>query len=530
MKNFTKSLLMFLLMLSAKAYSQPILNSLPVIVDTTPTIFLDFDGHYVTGTTWNGGQPINCVSANFTDAQITEMFNRVAEDFRPFNLNITTDSTKFLAAPLNRRMRIIITTTSAWKPGVGGVAYIGSFTWNNDAPAFVFPDRLSMATRYTAECISHESGHTLGLAHQSTWSQNGNSCTLVDQYAPGVGDGQTSWAPIMGNSYYRNMTGWNNGPTNYGCTYVQDNLTMITSQNGFSYRTDDYTSNLNGVVTPVNSSFAIEGIISTNADEDAFKYTLTQSAAIHIEVTPFRLSTENAAANVDLKLELYNAAKQLIRTYDPIAAMNLTIDTTLNSGTYYMVVSGTGNANTAGYGSIGSYSMTGSGGPLPIHDISLNGTVNNSKHNLTWSIIADEPIKSQVLEVSTDGSDFKSLSNVNALQKKFEYTPFTSGTYYYRLKATSIINQVAYSNVTVLKSNNKAQQLFSVSTLIQNEISVNAFDSYDYIITDANGRMIKRGKGMAGNNRIDMANNASGMYIIQLLSKTSKQTERIIKQ
>ena len=530
MKNLSKFLIILLLVSGAKAYSLPILNSLPNSNATTPTIYLDFDGHSVIGTPWNGGQPLFCVSANFTNLQITEMFNRVSEDFRPFALNITTDSIKFLAAPMNRRMRIIITTTSAWKPGVGGVAYIGSFTSGNDVPAFVFPDRLGMAPRYTAECISHESGHTLGLAHQSTWNGTGPNCALIDPYALGSGEGQTSWAPIMGNSYYRNMTGWNNGTTNYGCNNIQDNLTTITSQNGFSYRTDDYTENLNAPVTPINSSFALNGVIATNTDKDAFQYNLTQNAVIHLEAIPFRLNPENTAANLDMKLELYNASRVLIRTYDPIDQMHLTIDTTLNSGTYFMVVSGTGNANTQGYGSIGSYTMTASGGPLPIHDITLNGSVNSSKHNLNWSIIADEPIKSQVIEVSTDGLKFKSLSSVNALQKKFEYTPFANGTYYYRLKATSVINQVAYSNVTVLKSNNKAQSLFSVSTLIQNEISVNAHDSYDYLITDANGRMIKRGKGMGGNNRIDMTSNASGMYIIQLLSRTSKQTERIIKQ
>lgn len=534
MKNLTKSFILALLLLTAKAYSQqPVLNSLPsdqIIPNVTPTIFIDFDGHRVTSSHWNGGLPINCASPNFTDAQIIEMFNRVSEDFRPFNLNITTDSTKFLTAPYNRRTRIIVTTTSAWRPNVGGIASIGSFTTGNDVPAFVFPDRLAMHPRYTAECISHESGHTLGLAHQSTWIQNGNNCTLEQQYALGSGEGQTSWAPIMGNSYYKNMTGWNEGPTNYGCNYYQDNLTIITSQNGFTYRPDDYNSDLSGFVTPVASSFSVNGIISTNVDEDAFKYTLTQGSAIHIEATPFRLSTENAAANVDLRLDLLNASGALIRTYDPIHQMNIVVDTTLASGTYYMVLSGTGNANTAGYGSIGSYTMTASGGPLPIHDIALTGSASNSKHNLNWTIIADEPIKSQVLEVSTDGSEFKPLSIVNAQQKKFEYTPYVGGTYYYRLKATSVINQVAYSNVTILKSNNKAQQTFAVSTLIQNEISVNAFDGYDYTISDANGRMIKRGKGQPGNNRIDMTNNASGMYIIQLLSKTSKQTERIIKQ
>ena len=140
MKNhFTALLYGTALLLSFNAYSIPKLNSFP---SASATIFLDFDGHYVSSSVWNGGNPFTCVASGMTDIQITETFNRVSEDYRPFNINITTDSTIFLAAPLAKRVRIIITPTSAWFPGVGGVAQIGSFTWGDDTPAFVFADRL----------------------------------------------------------------------------------------------------------------------------------------------------------------------------------------------------------------------------------------------------------------------------------------------------------------------------------------------------------------------------------------------------
>ncbi|MEO6583419.1 MAG: hypothetical protein ABIO05_03795, partial [Ferruginibacter sp.] len=125
MKNFTKSLLMVLLVVSANVYSQPKLNSNPPLAntpDTIPTIFIDFDGHKVSGTLWVNGGTINAAPSGLSDIQITEIFNRVSEDYRPFNINVTTDSTKFLAAPLNRRIRIIVTPTSSWVTGVGGVA------------------------------------------------------------------------------------------------------------------------------------------------------------------------------------------------------------------------------------------------------------------------------------------------------------------------------------------------------------------------------------------------------------------------
>jgi hypothetical protein len=525
MKNYTKLLLMVLMFFSAKAYSIPKLSSFS---SATATIFIDFDGQTVNGSGWNGGNPFVCAPAQLTDAQMTEIFNRVSEDYRPFNINITTDSTKFLSAPLNRRIRIIVTPTSAWCPGVGGISYIGSFTWGDDTPAFVFSDRLANSPKYVGECVTHESGHTVGLAHQSTYNA---SCALTEQYALGTGSGETSWAPVMGNSYYRNMTGWNDGPTPYGCANTQDNLTIITSQNGFTYRPDDYTDRLDVTSYSIgSSSFSVDGIITTNDDKDAFKYVIPENSTIHIEATPFRLNSANAGANLDIKVEIYNAAGVLVNTYDPADKMSLVIDTTLNQGTYYFLLSGTGNANAVNYGSLGSYTITGFRGALPIHDISLAGNNDKNTHNFNWNIIADEPIRSQVMEISTDGTAFRPLSNVNAGSRTFTYIPYQGGTLYYRLKATSVIDQIAYSNIIALRSAGVPAKLYSVSTLIQTEITVNASENYEYLISDANGRMIRKGRGTTGTNRIDMANCSAGLYVIQLINNNHKQTERIIKQ
>jgi len=524
MKNYTPLLILFLLLFTSKTYSIPKLSSFPSAI---ATIYIDFDGHTVISSGWSGGTTMFCAAAPLTDLQMTEIFNRVSEDYRPFNVNITTDSTQFLSAPLNRRIRIIVTPTSAWCPGVGGIAYIGSFVWGDDTPAFVFTDRLANSPKYIGECVSHESGHAVGLAHQSSYNA---SCILTEQYATGTGAGETSWAPIMGNSYYKNMTGWNFGPTPYGCANVQDNLTIITSQNGFTYRADDYTETQNASTTSLNTSFSINGIIATNNDKDAFKYVITQNSNIHIEATPFRLNASNTGANLDVEVDLYNSSNVLIRSYAPTDKMNVIIDTTLNAGTYYFVVLGIGNLNTADYGSLGSYTLTGFGGALPIHDISLKGNNDNSNHTFNWNIIADEPIKIQVIEVSSNGIDFKPLINVNAINKTYEYVPVLSGMLYYRLKVTSVIDQVAYSNIIALRSTGKIVNPYKVSTIIQHEITVDAPGQYEYIVTDANGRVIKKGTGITGINRINMNNYTAGLYIIQLINQWSKQSERIIKQ
>ncbi len=528
-KPFTLLLTLLVLTISISAFSLPVLNSHPAITPTTGTIFLDFDGQYVSTSVWNGGNPINAASAGLTDAQITEIFNRVAEDFRPFDVNITTDSLKFFAAPLDKRIRVIVTPTSAWKPGVGGIAYTGSFSWGDDTPCFVFSDRLGPnSTKMVGEACSHESGHTVGLSHQSRYD---GACAMTETYHSGIGGGEIAWAPIMGNSYYRNMSGWNNGPTQFGCANTQDNLSIITTQNGFDYRADDYTETLGAGTTAVNpTSFTKSGIITTATDKDAFKFTLTATNSLHIDAKPYSAVAGNDGANLDVKIQLYNAAFTLIRTYDPAGSMAAVIDTTLGSGTYYLVVDGTGNVNIGDYGSLGSYTLSGFSGTLPIQNVSLSGAADKGRHNLRWNIIADEPIKTIVLEASGDGSNYQALTNASPAAVSFSYTPFEKTDMYYRIKVTSVINQTVYSNIVSLKAVNKADRGFSVSTFVINEIAVNAADNYQYSITDINGKLIMTGNGKKGINKIDIQNKPSGIYVIQIVNNNDKITERIIKQ
>ena len=524
--TFTPLLVLLALLVSFNVYSLPKLSSLPA---AAATIFLDFDGHNVNSGVWQGGNPFTCASSGLTDAQITEVFYRVSEDYRPFNLNITTDSTVFLNAPLEQRMRVVITPTSAWFAGVGGVAYLGSFTWGDDTPCFVFCNRLGPNNpKMVAECCSHESGHSVGLSHQSKYD---GSCNLTATYNDGLGTGEVGWAPIMGNSYYKNMSGWNNGPTPYGCTIVQDNLFIITSQNGFTYRTDDYSDDINGTPAFIDlNPSPVKGIITTSTDADAFKINIPENSNLHINVDPFSIGVNNQGADLDVKVSLFDSTKKLITTYDPSDKMNVVIDTILNSGDYYLVVRGAGNSNVSDYGSLGSYSITGLKGILPIHQVKLTGRMEKNKHNLNWNIISDDPIKSITVESSTTGNNFNAISTVNNSTNNFIYSPFEHTEIFYRLKVTSVTNQTVYSNILTLKAIDKAVQSFKVSTFVRNQITVNASTNYQYQLSDINGNSIARGNGTTGFNQLNINHQPAGMYILQLLNNNEKQTERIIKQ
>ncbi|MFT3683130.1 MAG: T9SS type A sorting domain-containing protein [Ferruginibacter sp.] len=525
MKNLYRTTLTVLsVLLTFSSFSLPALNSYP---SASATIYLDFDGENVNSIVWNGSTAFTCAPAPMTDAQITEVFNRVSEDYRPFNINITTDLQTYLAAPLAQRIRVIVTPTSSWYTGVGGVSYVGSFIWGDDTPCFVFCDRLGNKAKMVAECCSHESGHTLGLTHQSKYD---DACKLTATYNDGIGSGEEAWAPIMGNSYYRNMSGWNNGPTPYGCSYMQDNLTIITTKNGFSYRKDDYADDFAAANIIDATNVNANGIISTNTDRDFFKIQIVNSANFLIDVNPYSIAAGNEGADLDVKLSLYNKDKQLLRVYNPENNMSVTIDTILSAGEYYIAVEGTGNSYTSDYGSLGSYTIKGLAKVLPIRSVSLKGINEKSKHDLSWKIIADEAIKSVEIEASADGIYFNSLAVLNGYSADFSYLPNQRGRIYYRLKATSVLNQVMYSNTVVLSNVNGNGKSFTVSTIAAPAFSVNAAEKFRYIITDVNGRTLSKGNGMEGLNKIDIGRQPAGMYILQLAGASGTQTERIIRQ
>lgn len=517
------------LLLALPTFSQPKLSSFP---EAGATIFLDFDGQFVEGTPWNGGQPFYCTNAGLSNAQITEVFHRVAEDYRPFQINITTDSTVFLAAPLTQRIRVIVTLTSDWYQGVGGVAFTRSFTWGDGTPAFVFPDRLARTPKYIAECCTHESGHTLGLSHQAKYN---GACNLVSTYNNGIGSGQTGWAPVMGNSYSRNFSGWNNGPTPSGCMNDQDNLSIITGVNGFTYREDDYGNAIDQSpekMNLINNNFSREGIITTNTDKDVFLFDLEKDGRLKINAHPFSVGTENQGANLDIKFSLLDSDGNTLRTFDPKDILNVAIDTFLPAGKYFGVIAGTGNIYASNYGSLGSYTIEGAYTAsivMAVHQIELSGRQVEGIHQLRWNIEADEALKNIQVETSSDGVHFKDVAVLSPAIKTYIYQPVISGELLYRLKVTTAVGKEYFSNVITLHSNIGNALPKVLSNVVRNQIKVRSSKAYQFILTDITGKILKKGNVQPGMHVINLENAPKGMYFLQCINNSQKTTQRILK-
>ena len=508
----------------------PILSS---NISATSVIFLDFDGHTVSNSPWGINQTMN--PSGLTNAQITDVFNRVAEDYRPFNLNVTTDSTKFWAAPDSSRMRVILTTSWEWWGSAGGVAFVGSFTWgiwNDEAPCFVFTSLLGNV-KYISEAASHEAGHTLGLYHQSRYDVN---CNKTSDYHSGTGSGQIGWAPIMGVGYYQNLTLWNNGPNTYGCTNYQSDLSVITNGNFFTYRPDDHGGNSAGATNAnfVSNQFTINGIIEQNTDKDYIRFVQPALGRFLLSAIPYNVGTGNIGSDLDLQVSLYDNTQTLLGTYNPGTLLNSVIDSILNPGTYFLVVEGKGNMYAPNYASLGSYALQGSftaGGTLPLRRLELTGELINDKHKLNWLIDADEQIISQVLEVSTDGRHFSSVTAPASADRQFLYRPYVSTAAQYRLNVTFDNGKQYYSNIVTLRGNGSVIRPKLLNNLINNNlITVNSPGNYSYIIYDMNSKVTHRGQLSIGLNNINADRITGGLYIIQFSNGLEQWTDKFVRQ
>lgn len=361
----------------------------------TKVIYLDFDGHLTTGTQWNSDRgrptittPAYSIDGNaaFTDQElinIQRIFHSIAEDFRPFNVDVTTQEPSLAdlqnsgGADTRWGIRAAIGGTESQvlgSGGAGGRAYLGSFDWTDaggDTPAFIFAASLfSGSVQSVAVATSHEVGHSLNLNHDG---KDG------DEYYLGHGSGATSWGPLMGNPYGRRLTQWSKGEYTGATNTLEDDLAIITTQNGFGYRADDYgnTTGAAAALDAVDNQVLKSGIIERSSDRDVFSFTAA-AGTIDLTFTP-----DIFDPNLDMKVELLDSSGSVIATNNPGNDVGARLLKSIAAGQYYLRIDGVGNGSPTtadppsgytGYGSLGAYTIHGTLFKNVAPRIELSGT------------------------------------------------------------------------------------------------------------------------------------------------------------
>jgi hypothetical protein len=421
--------------------SVPAYSSLP---GAKATLYLDFNGHYEAswGTYSNIDIPAysqDSDPATFSSSELSSIqtiWRQVAEDYSPFNVNVTTVDPGSFAN--GSALRVSIGGNGSWYgSGSGGVSYLDSFTTSVPNVAFVFPGNLANGTaRYVGEAVSHEAGHAFGLNHQSQYSSTGSK---ISEYYSGPGDGR---APIMGNSYSATRGLWWYGTTLSASSNQDDMAVLSRPANGFGYRPDE-AGNTAGTASPLQMSgtqLSGSGVISTTSDLDYWSFT-TGGGAISLNV-----GVPSGVNNLDVRAQLVDAGGNVVVGWQDFSTtFGATINANVPAGSFRLVVGSHG-----GYGDVGQYTVSGTiVAPLNYMAAPTNlnaSAVSTSQINLNWTDQANNESGYQV-ERSQNGSTWTTIATLGAGSSSFANSGLSAGTAYtYRVRAVSATATSDYSN------------------------------------------------------------------------------------
>ena len=342
-------------------------------------LYLDFNGHDAEDPAWERvGYPGLLSSEPFDldgspdsfsvteQERIHEIWQRVAEDYRPFDVNVTTRDPGPAGiirespddAAFGQRM-VITGSNFTGQSGVIGLALVNVFGSSADSAAYVFTDSASKrAPKTIGEAVSHEAGHTLGLSHDG---------------GPGGAeyyDGHGVWAPIMGRSIDTStpVTQWSRGEYS-GANRTEDDLAIIAAgkfdalgeplTRGVGYRPDDH-SDTTAAPTVVPSNSVTVGNIGRTGDRDVFAVDVLDGT-LSIQLRP--PSGEAAWSNLAARLIVRNSVGAVVASGGPTVPSGWAIDVgpAVPAGRYTIEVEPVGwlTASTGftTYGSLGAYEL-----------------------------------------------------------------------------------------------------------------------------------------------------------------------------
>lgn len=282
-------------------------------------------------------------------------FNSVAEDYYPFDVNITTSAAVYNTyAPEHRSYGVYNSTP-------GGQSYIDAFGNGSNLAVSDFGAGIKTP--------AHEFGHLMGVDHDNGYM---------------MGDWPLS--PVMGNSMSYNgpvtesgsftaspLAHWYNG---YRGGDKSDDIGRIGGVLGFipdEQAADQVlTVAADGSVTPENNP----GGIQSNTDTDEWSFTLEGKTMVNFLVKPRAIRSPNLFVG----LEIVDSNGITVATGTPHALYGLEskIDNvTLPAGNYYLIIDGIAPSTTwfTDYGSFGPYRIFGSLAPDKPDDHRFNAAV-----------------------------------------------------------------------------------------------------------------------------------------------------------
>ncbi len=313
------------------------------------TLFLDFDGHYehLWGINFDVVTPAYDTDGAGTIStgeatEIEEIFRRVAEDFAPFDVNVTTvdpDPNAGIDTPNSGKvLRVAIGgSVDDWHdPGSRTIGVAKYNSYNNitlDNLVYVFSEDINSPER-VAYTISHEAGHSYGLRHLNVTHPAGRNALMADTLPPVLAARSIWW----------------HGTNNKGKS--QSDVAELTDTLG--KRADDAGDSIDTAVHRIGTGSLGTYMITAIGDRDFFSFDVNHRSQVTLAADVLSIAFPGDGANLDATIELYSQSGASIASAATATSSVLNAEVTeiLNPGTYFVAVGGAGQ-----YGDLGQYTL-----------------------------------------------------------------------------------------------------------------------------------------------------------------------------